>query len=73
MFYEIYCVNDFMILMDEDGNSYECRDLVSYREAKRLIREWASQYRPIAIAASDAKAEAYFRFRHRAQASQSAT
>jgi hypothetical protein len=63
MFYEIHCVNDSMILMDEDGSSYACCPLVSFREAKRQIREWASQYRPIAIAASYAKVEAYFRQR----------
>ena len=37
MFYEIELVNGNLILLDDEGSSYECRPFANYREAKRII------------------------------------
>lgn len=44
MFYEIELVNGNLILLDDEGSSYECRPFSRYREAKRTIRAWTQTY-----------------------------
>ena len=44
MFYEIELVDGKLILLDDEGSSYECRPFTSYREAKRTIRAWTQTY-----------------------------
>ena len=33
-----------LILLDDEGSSYECRPFTSYREAKRTIRAWTRSW-----------------------------
>lgn len=44
MFYEIEIVDAKLILLDDEGSSYECRPFASYGEAKRTIRIWTQKY-----------------------------
>jgi hypothetical protein len=44
MIYQIDILNDAMVLMDEDGNSYECVALTGLRAAKQTIQTWAAKY-----------------------------
>ena len=44
MIYQIDILNDAMVLLDEDGNSYECITLTGLRAAKQTIQTWAAKY-----------------------------
>lgn len=44
MIYEIDILNDTMVLLDEDGNSYECEPLTTYGAAKRTIQRWVERH-----------------------------
>jgi hypothetical protein len=44
MIYQIDILNDAMVLLDEDGNSYECEPLAGLRAAKQMIQTWAAKY-----------------------------
>jgi hypothetical protein len=44
MFYEIDICEDAMVLLDSDGNSYECQPLTTYRNAKRTLGQWINHY-----------------------------
>ena len=44
MMYQIDILNDAMVLLDEDGNSYECVALTGLRAAKQTIQTWAAKY-----------------------------
>jgi len=49
MMYQIDTCNGDLVLFDEDGNSYECLPLTTYRAAKRAVQRWAWQY-PLNVA-----------------------
>lgn len=42
--YEIDIVDGVMVLLDRDGNSYECVTLTGLRAAKRTIQTWVVKY-----------------------------
>ena len=42
--YEIDILDGAMVLLDQDGNSYECVTLTGLRAAKRTIQIWAAKY-----------------------------
>ena len=44
MLYEIEILNDAMVLLDADGNSYECHSLTTNRAAKRALQDWIRRY-----------------------------
>ena len=49
MQYEIDICDDAMVLLDEDGNSYECQPLTTYGAAKRAVQRWVERY-PLNVA-----------------------
>jgi hypothetical protein len=44
MLYEIDILNGAMVLLDQDGNSYECQPLTTYGAAKRAVQRWVERY-----------------------------
>ena len=44
MQFEIDILNDEMVLLDEDGNSYQAATPTTYGNAKRTIHRWLAQY-----------------------------
>ena len=42
--YEIDIADGAMVLLDQDGNSYECVTITGPRAAKRTIQAWAAKY-----------------------------
>jgi hypothetical protein len=44
MLCEIDILNGAMVLLDQDGNSYECQPLTTYGAAKRTIQRWVERY-----------------------------
>jgi len=49
--YEIDILNGAMVILDQDGNSYECQSLTTYRAAKRTVQRWVERY-PLNVADS---------------------
>ena len=49
MLYQIDICEDAMVLLDEDGNSYECQTLTTYGAAKRVVQRWVERY-PLSVA-----------------------
>ena len=47
--YQIEVSGDAMILLDDDGNSYDCHPLAGDRRAKAQIVEW-SRHHPMNVA-----------------------
>jgi len=44
MLYEIDILNGEMVLLDQDGNSYEAATLTTYGSANRTIHRWLERY-----------------------------
>jgi len=49
MLYEIDILNGTMVLLDQDGNSYECQPLTTYGTAKHTVQRWVERY-PLNVA-----------------------
>ena len=49
MIYQIDICEGDLVLFDEDGNSYECLPLTTYRAAKRAVQRWVWRY-PLNVA-----------------------
>ena len=37
-------VNNLLVVLDDDGNGCDCRDLRGLRKAKRQLRRWQDEY-----------------------------
>lgn len=59
MNHEIYIIDGMMCVMDEDGNGYDAHELTGYRDAKRQIQKWTTEY-VIDVAAAYRLLSAYF-------------
>ncbi|MGD0653116.1 MAG: hypothetical protein ABSA16_02120 [Thermoguttaceae bacterium] len=38
--YVIEITNDLMMVLDEDGNGYDCHELTSLAEAQNQLKKW---------------------------------
>ena len=42
--HNIEIVNDLMVVLDEDGNGYDCHVLTSLTEAQDQLEKWKDEY-----------------------------
>jgi hypothetical protein len=42
--HNIEIVDDLMVVLDEDGNGYDCHELTSLAEAQDQLKKWKDEY-----------------------------